>query len=326
MTLMMFMLVLAQDQSWIGPLTTGTKNPMVSYFHPLRPDHVSINDKGKIDLFIHSDLSNMHEVRQGDEWNQDLDMEALNNDLDLRVGLGLGFEMGLQATFTSSWGGSFDDLIQDFHEALGLPNDNRDEYENNRHVFRFFQRGLDLDGESTMLPIFDADERRFEHVRRGLYLRARTSVLEQPLVFKAAYYESSGTWGPVGNSSSISLEASFTRNLKKAAWHSHVAWIQLDPSNMLEPVIKDRVFQLVQGLEASRWGWQFLGQIAYASDFYERTGLDTLDNPLVNLSLGVGKHTKRSQWQVSFSEDISAKGPAIDISLNVSFRTTIKAP
>lgn len=108
-----------------------------------------------------------------------MDGEVLRAALDARVGLGNGLQLGLQLPAAHTSGGFLDDFIIDYHDALGLPDQDRSDTVNDRFlvdatrggnsVWQIDESGAELLDVPVHLTwqVLEPGERRFGLALRG---------------------------------------------------------------------------------------------------------------------------------------------------------------
>ena len=313
-SLLLSLFVIADKNGFnaMGPLIVGERNPLYLLFFDLQPDSTDLVPQRKVSVAFACSYSNIFEVKSNDSWVQELDMENLITDLDVRYGLRTNLEVGFRVFLQSSSNGFLDSYIQDFHEFFGFPNGSRGNRADNQYSFLLQQLNgsLQINTEPQTMSLTSE------------YFFVRFPVWKEknfPIILKLTLKNSAENFGfdldPV-----TAMEFSNTFFSHKWGIHSHFGYVDLNPTDEFQALTNSGSFFLSESFEYYYRGISLFAQISSATAFFGGTGLSTLDEKPVNFSTGIGGHTKKTEWQVSFTEDISFSGPSVDFSLNLRIK------
>lgn len=253
--------------------------------------------------------ANIFERALSEEVYQVLDKEQAELRLDVAYLLNEHFEIGLDVSAMYQSGGFLDPYITDYHDLFGLPNDTRDEVPDND--FRlFFQRF----GEE---PLLDESQVGTRIADPSLYLR-RYLVLEpgrRYLALQLSYKSDWGEKGTAGLSSGWSVSASYARLNERWSFHGELLFAMWSVPDAWDPFTRDRM--IAGSLYADRaFSWGTVGvQLHGGTPIFYGTRSRNLDTFPLNFL--VTYEPPGSRWQVYFSEDITAEGPAVDFVLGL---------
>jgi len=291
-----------------GPLRGGDRNPLIGLFYLPRPEAGWLLEPGARRFELNLGYSNIFEVAAGESWAQDVDMEQLVTTLHLRQGFRGGFEAGLTLSISGRWSGFLDSAIQSYHDALGLPNDRRDEFANHRFSFAF--------GPIDGAPLFRGDDQGFEIDAPEVFARARLARwrgggLAGRVTVKAGL-DDRGSGETDG-----ALELSASQTVGRARVHGHLAAIRLGVPSGWEPILDETSMFASLGAEIPWRRFAIQVQVDAFDGYLENTGLKTLDPVGLDLIVGLAGTAGHWQWQIGFAEDLTGEGPAVDFTLDL---------
>jgi len=119
------------------PFQISNRNPFVQIYGVPAARSASILRAGDYQLGLSVDRANSSsDSSKGDE-SIVIDGETSRSALTLSVGMARGFELSATVPYYSHSGGSLDDKIENWHDAFGLPNGNRDEFKQDQLEYRY---------------------------------------------------------------------------------------------------------------------------------------------------------------------------------------------
>jgi hypothetical protein len=139
---------------WQGPLPVRNQHPAQLTVMHMAPASAAVLAAGKASARLDAAYSSLFLDDASPDANFFMDGEYLRAAAGVRVGLGHGIELGTELPFAHTSGGFLDSFIIDYHDAFGLPDQNRKEYPRDQfdivatqgpnEVFRVEQDGFEL--------------------------------------------------------------------------------------------------------------------------------------------------------------------------------------
>ncbi len=291
-----------------GPLRGGDRNPLVGLFYIPRPESAWLTPKGVTGVELNLGYSNLFEVAANEAWLEDLDMEQLALTLHLRRGLSRHLEGGLTVPLYGRWSGFLDKGIQSYHDALGLPNDRRDEFADHRYAFLF--------GPIDGTPLWDDSRQGFEIGEPELFLRYSLARWSDGAAALRGTVKPGIDDAGSGETDSA-LELSISQRLGKAWGHLHLAAIRLGEPDGWDPVLVETSVFASAGTEIPWRRYALQVQLDFFEGPIDDTGLKTLDPIGLDLLIGLAGKAGLWRWQLGFAEDLTGEGPAVDFTLDL---------
>ncbi len=299
-------------QEPLGPLNTRERNPIFQRFLNPRVDGTAILAQGTWQWTLGSAYANVFERESNDSYIQSVDFELWSHHGGIRVGLAKHWEIGLELAHHETRGGFLDHFIQEFHGLLNLPNDNREDVANNSHSFYLGpQDGPALINQPDPISGFSDP---VITLKRGLW-QGRRGQISANLIWKSPW----GSEGWTSDKSDFGTSFLMRRRGERYHLHGQAGWISLGTPAGWESVQREDFAFMSIALERSqgrRSSW--VAQLDWGRSPFKQTGLKVLEDDAVNFIVGW-----RFGWggngegQLTFSEDITSDGPAVDFSLNL---------
>ncbi len=299
--------VSAQDGFGFGPLRVGERNPLYRQFYTAKAEAAEPTAPGRWALETGVDFANVFERAGNGVFYHEIDMEMLLGDVVARRGFAGGWELGVDLGAHSYFSGFMDSFIQEFHQTFGLPNDTRDEIPDNSYRYFLEQIGGEVLVDTPRQSLALADPVGFvkKRIRPGLAVKA---AVKAPLGAAAI---SSGR-------ADLGVELLFRGGMGPWRFHGLLGVATIRSPRNLDFIANDAALSAMASFEraiASRA--VFILQLDGGSPYFNGTGLETLDEPPLNLTLGfAGRFRGGPRWQAAFAEDLSAKGPSVDFALH----------
>jgi len=305
--------ILAGGHETLGPLRVGERNPLFRRFYMPRAEPAAPAAAGTWTVELGGDYANVFERAGDGVFFQEFDMEALLGDLTLRRGLPGGWEAGADLQIHHYERGFLDPWIQDFHDAFGLANDTRDEVDDGG--YRFLLERL---GEAALL---DTPRQKAAFADPILFAKR---ALGSRWSAKAAVKLPLGEDAISTNKIDAALEALYHRDWGRWRGHFQLAAITVNAPDVLADIARDAaLFGMAAVERALGPRWAAIAQVDANTPLFADTGLETLDEPPVNLTLGLaGAWGRHWRWQAAFAEDLIAKGPSVDIAFHFRLART----
>jgi hypothetical protein len=134
--------------SEIFPFSTRNQSPHIAIFGIPHAERASGLDPGTSEFRMIFNAANSFTADMDHTESIFFDGETYRSDLILTRGISKGFSMGIAVPFISHSGGFLDPVINLWHEATGLPNGGRDDFEDDRLRYRYTRsdhRFVDVD-------------------------------------------------------------------------------------------------------------------------------------------------------------------------------------
>ena len=296
-----------------GPLRVQERNPLYRLFLSPVAESADLVGPGRWEAHLSTSYSNIFELSDSPRHAQYFDLERLAILLTLRYGLAPKVEVGMSVGMRTDWGGFLDRFIRGWHDAFGFPQGNRDDAPDGAHGLILVEGGarrVDLEAGTAW-----EDVRAFagwslagsRDARRALTLRG---ALKLPVGGVDR-----GTSGRMGGS----LELAGRVSGRRTHLHGSLGAVHLRPPDRLEPFTRDWALTASLGVEhALSPAVAFAGQLVGGSAYVGGFGAADLDRIPLNLVVGLtGRVARGWGWQASFAEDLVARGPSVDFTLDL---------
>ena len=297
-----------------GPLWVAERNPLYTLF--ITPGFEAARPlvAGQWRLELGSSFSNIFERDGNESYYQEIDLELYTTALSLRRGFGDRWALGCDWSRNSTFAGSLDGFIQNYHDSFGLPNDTRDEVEDGSYTYLL----------SSIFGVLRNVPEKQQDVAGDVTLTAKYLVLPataagMPVSLRLAVKL------PVGDAAFSSQKADFALGLLsnkrfgRNILHLGADLVALSPPPELEPIMNRTALVIAASFER-RWKrhLSWLLQLDGGTPYFKGTGLATLDEIPLNLTVGLAGNIPRGpDWQFSFAEDVYGDGPSVDFTLDL---------
>lgn len=300
----------------VGPLNQGNRYPLM--FMVMTPvPHGPNLPEGRFLVKLRTDYTSVHIDKQSESYEILTDMEIGVVTPELQMKIGENLALGFSIPLISYNGGFLDGPLEDYHELGNFP-----EYGRSLRPKNEFACVVKKDGETW-----------FEAEQHGLHPGDSRCDLKYVLTgngwFKSSLLASLKI--PTGDEDKgfgsgnvdygFSLLSQFTRG-KMAFYLNPGVIFPSDPDTAGADISYKTMATLFAGLEyIYSPAWSFAAQLNTFTSPLSDTGIDTLDNPSVELALGLtrswGRNTRAS---FAFCEDLS--GPAPDFTVHAGIETS----
>lgn len=301
-------------QEPLGPLNTRERNPIFQRFLNPRVDGVTALAPGTWQWTLGSAYANVFERESSETYVQSVDLELWSHHGGIRVGLAKKWELNVALAHHETRRGFLDHFIQEYHGLLNLPNDNREDVPNNSHSFYLGpQAGPALIDQAT--PVSGFSDPVFT-LKRALW-QGQTWQTSANFMWKSPW--GSETW--TSDKSDFGASLLVRRSGRRYHLHGQASWLRLGTASGWETIQRKQFPFVSMALERSQGRRSALvAQLDWGRSPFEQTGLEVLEDNVVNLTLGWRFGWGRNgEGQLTFSEDVTGDGPAVDFSLNLQF-------
>jgi len=296
-----------------GPLYQGNRYPLMFMIMTPVPHGPDIPE-GRFLIRLRTDYTSVHIDKQSDDYEILTDMEigVVTPECEMKIGekLALGFSIPL----ISYNGGFLDGPLEDYHELGNFP-----EYGRSLRPKNEFACVVKKDGETW----FEADQHGLHpgDSRVDLkYALADTGWFKGALLasLKIPTGDEDKGFGSGKVDYGFSLLTRLTRG-KMALYLNPGVIFPTDPETAEADISYKTMATLFAGLEYIHSpSWSFAAQLNTFTSPLNGTGIDTLDNPSVELAIGFtrswGRNTRVS---FAFCEDLSGLAPDFTIHAGV---------
>jgi len=270
-------------------------------FVDLYPDGAQTIPKGHVKCSLNMEYSNIYQIRMGNGWHVEADVEALRASLDVVYGLWDDLDVGVEIPFVYLLGGFLDHTVEEVHDILSVSNFHRDLRRENELSY-FIRR----DGRTWFfvdLPTSGLGDillhGKYSFVNEGP--KIPSASLRLGVKFPTGDEERGMGSGEFDLGYGLVLE----KHWGKWAFYLDLNHLLLgDPDGDYEIDIHN-AFSGSIGVEYWLWdNFSLLIQINGHTSPYA-TGIEALDDDALQILFGIKyRLLKDVVWQISFTEDI----------------------
>lgn len=299
------------------PLSTTNRFPLHLLFLTPRPSSADLPDRGQWHATAALDYSSTFFEHDNSRWDVLMDMEMTVIDLSLTYGLTPRMALKLDVPLVSMNDGFLDGFLENYHDALSLPNYDRENRPKNTFGYQATK-----DGEFWFSGLSDS----FEWADITLSVQfewfgPRTGSTKASS-FLCSLKLPTGDESRGYGSGRLDVGFYLPTRWTSAPWSFYVmpgiAIIQ-DPKTDGADVSARTSYSLFAGLGyAYKRQWTWLTQLNYYTSPIESTGLDELDKGSMEWSIGF-QYLLRKGWIVEFAfcEDFTLAAPDFNVHLGV---------
>ena len=303
-----------------GPLQTSNRFPLHLLFLKPRPVQAGLPPQGDLETTLALEYSNTFFDYQNSRWNALMDMEMLVTDLSVVYGLTPKLALRLDLPFVSMGGGFLDGFLENFHDAIGTSNYNRQNRPKNTFGYRVTKDGrLWLQGDDGTMQMADITvSTQIALTQPGNKRKIAGSLL---LGLKLPTGDSDRGLGSGQFDAGIYLPLRWSSNRWAFFAMPGAAFIG-DPDTQGADIAARNSFSLFGGVAydySQKTAW--LIQLNYYTSPVEQTGLNELDRGALELDIGF-HHRMAEGWilEFAFCEDLTLALP--DFNLRLGLRWT----
>lgn len=296
----------------LGPFHIRERNPIYQRFLSPRVDTAVVLPRGTLRGAFGSTYTNVFERESNETYVQNVDFELWTQHIEASYGLGNGWEIAGAWRFHDTRGGFLDHFIQEYHGWFNFPNDNREDVPNNSyHFFLGPTDGPPLIDHRE--PVGGASDPTVT-LKKQLYQAGR---LQTSAALQVKIPWGTESWSSGETDSALQVLSRWRGN----RYHLHVqaAWVSLGRRAGWREIQQSGFPFGSVALERNTGKSSSLGvQLDWGGSPFTNTGLENLEDDSVNFTVGWRKHWGDGwQGQVSFAEDLTGDGPAVDFSLDI---------
>lgn len=297
-----------------GPLYQTNRYPLM--FMVMTPVPRSpVLPEGRFQVRLRGDYTSVHidKTSPGFELLTDMEIGAVTAEGEIRIGERMSLAVSIPLISYNS--GFLDGVLEDYHDLGNFP-----EYGRSLRPKNEFACVVKKDGKTW----FEADQHGLHPADTRLDLtyalpageRFRSALMAS---LKIPTGDEDGGFGSGKYDAGLTLLTRFS--FKRMAIYLNPGVIfPEDPKTQGADIRYRTMATLFAGIEyVHSPAWSFMAQVNTFTSPLENTGIDTLDDPSVELALGFVKRWGLTRASFSFCEDLS--GPAPDFSVHVGVET-----
>jgi len=300
----------------LGPLTSEEGAPLQRLGLTPTMEGVTLTPRGALRADVWMGYASIWEQDSSSVANVFLDMERVLAAATLRAGVTEAIELGARATLERTSGGFLDESVMRFHRLLRMGDRNRPDYPRNQY-------GQWLrDGDGTLLVEISersrptlVDVRLF--AKGSLYASADG---RRALALKAEVRVPSAHNVAGSERSDVALTAMGLTAWRGWYLHALLGGTTVRRSPELADVLRSRQWVGMLGVERPlRSGLSAVAQLTGSTPLLREFGDHDVDGAPTNLVFGlVGRTRGGWRWEVGIQEDVPARGPSTDFTLQVA--------
>jgi hypothetical protein len=304
-----------------GPLHTINRFALHMLVLTPRPVSAELPGQGNVEATLAMEYGSTFYDYRNERWDLLIDMEVLVAELSMGYGVTDKLAVRLDMPMISMGGGFLDGFLQNYHEALGVSNYDRESRPDDDFAYRVTKDGqLWVQGQSDALRLGD--------VRlSGQFALARLTLGGYPLnrsvlaTIKLPTGDARASMGSGNYDVGLFLPMQWDGMRWSFYLMPGAMWIN-DPQTLGARVSASNSAGCCAGA-AYRWNdrWRWLGQLNYYSSPFASSGLNELDSGALVLSFGFQRTiSKALYWEFAFCEDLTRTVPDFNIRLGINCR------
>ncbi|BEQ14580.1 DUF3187 family protein [Desulfoferula mesophila] len=282
------------------PFMVPNQSPLALSLVPFTPTAAALGPQGANRFTLVSAYSSIFVQQSSRAANLDLDMELGYLSLGYAYTLHPRVRLGLELPAAFYWGGFMDGFIESYHQALGLPNGGRENAPQN-------QVRYDLSSRGKRIVSQDGSTQAVGDLRlKGAWLLWQGGGPALSLLGQVSLPTGDPDKGLGAGGTIPALGLSGDLPLGRWALNANVMYFYLGDTSLLEPLQADNVWA---GSLSLGWAWTdsltLRGQLNGATALVEGTGVEGLDNAILQLLLGAQWAPCHGQLiSLAFAEDL----------------------
>lgn len=305
----------------MGPLHVKNRFPLYLMFLTPTPTGAHGLSAGELRAEMAFDYSAVYFHHADNQWHVLMDMEITTFNLALTYGLNRRLALMLEMPLVGMNGGFLDGFLENYHDALGLPNYGREERPKNTFGYTITKAGETwIDGESGDFRFADTTFSLQFQLTRPTRTR---SAFEAALLSRIKF--------PVGDVDRGLGSGSYDYGFYLPMQWSRHPWdiyfmpgvaLLGDPDQSAPHVAARDSYSLFTGVGyAYTARLNLLGQLNYMTSPIEHTGISELDDGGLELALGFQYQLGR-YWAMEFAfcEDLTRAAPDFTLHLGLTWR------
>lgn len=310
----------AQAPPPLGPLTSEEGAPLQRLGFTPTVEGAALTPPGTVRAELWVGYASIWEQDSTQVANLFLDMERVITAVTVRVGVTDRVEVGARGTVERTGGGFLDGAVLGFHSALGAGDRNRRAYP--RNAYGQWLR----DGDGTLLVEIPArNTPTLEDVRLFARWGAVASAAGRRAVTVTGALRLPTAENTLGDErADAALLISGSAPWRGWFLHGMAGGTTVRRSSELMGVLRSRQWVGMVGAERPlRDGLSLVAQFTGSTPLLRRFGDHDVDGAPTNLVFGVvGRTANGWRWEAAMQEDVPARGPSNDFTLQISLGRT----
>jgi hypothetical protein len=132
----------AQQSLWTEPFAVRNQNPLILVYGLPATAPAELVATGESSLQLQFDLTNNSKISESSRERVILDGETYRTALIYKQGIADGWQLGVELPLIAHGSGFMDNFIENWHDAFGLSNSDREPWPKNRLLFSYSDNGL----------------------------------------------------------------------------------------------------------------------------------------------------------------------------------------
>lgn len=308
-----------EERVALGPIPFRTQNPLYLQVLGQSPSGARVLEKGRTTVRFDLNCSNILELqkRGGDEVRIDMELSRLA--VTLCYGLGNDAELSVELPFLYGAGGSFDHVIEEFHQLFGFPNHPRELVADYGFEYNISAEDVVVYNLSRMRPGIGDIAVGVKHV---LWAQTdRRPGAAWSLRCKLPTGEPARGTGSGGIDVGIGL--ALEENVSRWNWYANFDLIAVSKHELLGEFYKSGIFAWLLAVE---YGFgsatSATVQIQGSTPLLSGVDVSSWEGPPADIVFGLqGRGSlggRELVWRAAFQEDLYPSGPSVDVGIMLS--------
>lgn len=296
----------------LGPLTAEEGAPLQRLGFTPSVEGAPVTPRGRVRAELWMAYGNVWEQDSSAVAHVFLDLERLITAATVRVGLGGAVEVGLRATLERTGGGFLDGVVTGLHGAIGAGDRNRHDFPTGRYAQWL------RDGEGTLLVEIPSRSRpTLEDVR----LFAKWEAASRADGSAALALKGAARLPTADNLRGAERADVALSLLGHAAWrewvfHAMAAGTTVRRSPEMQAVLRPTHWSFMAGVERPLHAQlSVVVQATGSTQLLSDLGDHDVDGAPTNLVLGLVGRAGTWRWELALQEDVPARGPSTDFTI-----------
>ncbi|MBI4211294.1 MAG: DUF3187 family protein, partial [Deltaproteobacteria bacterium] len=311
----------AGERNFNGPFPLRTQHPVYLQNLSLVPTDAKVLSVKELQVHIDAAYSSIFEFVPSPTFDENLDLEILQQTFSFAYGFGRGFELGVDVPFVRYDEGFLDGFLNAYHSTFGFPTAGRELVDNNLFVYRLSEGGTPLMDFPTQSYALGDISLRLKHQVVGEGDRRPDAMIF--FDFKLPTAKSSEGVG--SGYADFGFGTAFAKTLNRFRLYINAAGYFVGGHRLIARQMNDAHFSSMIAAEYSILeDLSALVQINVGTPMLGGTDLDPWDGVPFDFIVGVAGEEKKLLgnhdllWKFAFSEDGTSHGPAIDFTVFAS--------
>lgn len=286
-------------ESFEGPFRVKNQFPLFLHLNAPILEKAAQEDSLALSLYY----SSVFMKKNSSDWFLNLDLELAEFNFTYKKNLPGWIELGLEIPLLGFSPGVLDQPLESYHSAFGFPDYGRSRFPKNEFYYQLFRKGkLLIEGESGKVGVGDLRLTGKKEFSFGETLLAVKGDLELPTGdANTGFGNGSLDWG---------MAVIGERKLGQAFKLTGALGLVLPGDLKARETISLQPYYYFGA--AAEWGlwrnFEVLGQCLVQTSPFQETGISTVDQTGVILTLGGRYAFGRNSLELSFTEDLNTTG------------------